>query len=65
MLEIAKVDVLLAEKELSSTLTRMIYSVLIKPCVITVSKISEMAEWYVTIFNKILYYFSKHFEKFL
>ena len=45
VLEMAKVDVLLAEKELSSLVTRMINNLLIKPCVLTVSTISEMAEW--------------------
>jgi hypothetical protein len=45
VLEIAKVEVLLAEKELSCFITRMIYNVLIKPCVITITTITQMAEW--------------------
>ncbi|XP_028404793.1 1-acylglycerol-3-phosphate O-acyltransferase Pnpla3-like [Dendronephthya gigantea] len=44
LLEIAKVDVLLAEKELSNFVTKMIYTIVIKPCVLTVSKITQIAE---------------------
>lgn len=46
VLEIAKLDVLLAEEELSCFITKAMYSLLIKPCVITISKITQLAERY-------------------